>query len=84
MALLRSRPVSVCCAGLLAVAFTRLSAQDAPPGPAPSEAQLKSLKARSIGPAVMGGRISDIALDPKNPHAFYVGLATGGIVKNLE
>ena len=41
----------------------------------------KNLKARSIGPAVMGGRVSDIAIDPRNPAVFYVGLATGGLFK---
>src|SRR5512132_1418918 len=41
----------------------------------------KNLKARSIGPAVMGGRVSDIALDPHNPFVFYVGLAHGGVFK---
>lgn len=43
--------------------------------------RLMSLKARSIGPAIMGGRVSDIALDPKSPWVFYVGLGTGGIMK---
>jgi photosystem II stability/assembly factor-like uncharacterized protein len=42
---------------------------------------LKALKARSIGPAVMGGRVSEIALDPENPYVFYVGFATGGVAK---
>jgi photosystem II stability/assembly factor-like uncharacterized protein len=42
----------------------------------------KNLKARSIGPAVMGGRISDIAIDPRNPFVFYVGLGHGGIFKS--
>jgi hypothetical protein len=41
----------------------------------------KNLKARAIGPAVMGGRISDIAIDPRNPFVFYVGLAHGGVFK---
>lgn len=41
----------------------------------------KNLKARAIGPAVMGGRVSDIALDPRNPAVFYVGLGTGGLFK---
>src|SRR5438132_10554478 len=41
----------------------------------------ESLKARAIGPAVMGGRISDIAIDPRNPFVFYVGLAHGGVFK---
>ncbi len=54
------------------------------PTPAPyalSDVLFKNLKARSIGPAVMGGRVSDIALDPRNPAVFYVGLATGGLFK---
>ncbi len=62
--------------------------QEAASTPAPSSApaqltdvHLKSWKARSIGPAVMGGRVSDIALDPRNPAVFYVGLGTGGLFK---
>ncbi|HSB37258.1 MAG TPA: hypothetical protein VLH41_10280 [Thermoanaerobaculia bacterium] len=47
-------------------------------------AELKAFKARPIGPALMGGRVSDIALDPENPFAFYVGLATGGVLKTLN
>jgi photosystem II stability/assembly factor-like uncharacterized protein len=44
----------------------------------------KNLKARSIGPAVMGGRISDIAIDPRNPFVFYVGLGHGGVFKTND
>jgi hypothetical protein len=43
------------------------SATTAPPL---TDVLFKNLKARSIGPAVMGGRVSDIALDPHNP--FYL------------
>ncbi|MCL5097138.1 MAG: glycosyl hydrolase, partial [Candidatus Omnitrophica bacterium] len=49
--------------------------------PAITEVMLKGLKARSIGPAVMSGRVSDIAIDPRNPYTFYLGLATGGVWK---
>src|SRR5262245_57351768 len=49
--------------------------------PALSPSLLKAFKARSIGPAVMGGRVSDIALDPENPYVFYLGFATGGLAK---
>src|SRR4029077_14353521 len=42
----------------------------------------KNLKARSIGPAVMGGRVSDIAIDPRNPFVFYVALGHGGVFKS--
>ncbi len=41
----------------------------------------KGLAARSLGPAMMGGRVSDIAIDPKNPSTFYLGLATSGVWK---
>ena len=56
------------------------------PAPSPGAPQLtdvlfKNLKARAVGPAVMGGRVSDIALDPKNPFVFYVGLGHGGVFK---
>jgi len=84
---------------LLAVsALPALSAQKKMAGkaavsPAATEAEaglsvpssgLKSFKARSIGPALMGGRVSDIALDPENPYAFYVALATGGVMKTVN
>ncbi|HEY0369362.1 MAG TPA: hypothetical protein VGC85_07175 [Chthoniobacterales bacterium] len=46
-----------------------------------SEVFFKNLKARGIGPAEMGGRVSDIAIDPRNPAVFYVGLGTGGVFK---
>ena len=32
----------------------------------------------------MGGRVSDIALDPHNPFVFYVGLAHGGVFKTND
>src|SRR5437773_7758211 len=57
--------------------------------PSPTPPQLtdvlfKNLKARSIGPAVMGGRVSDIAIDPRNPSGFYVGLGHGGLFKTND
>src|SRR5205807_4565720 len=44
----------------------------------------KNFKARSIGPAAMGGRVSDIAIDPRNPVVFFVGLSTGGLFKTND
>ncbi len=55
-----------------------------PSGPVVDEAMLKALKARSIGPAVMSGRVADIALDPKDPATFYVALGTGGLMKTSD
>ena len=53
----------------------------APQAGTPSAPLLKSFKARSIGPATMGGRVSSIALDPDDIYTFYVGLGTGGVMK---
>ena len=52
-----------------------------PASPVVDEAMLKALKARSIGPAVMSGRVADIAIDPKDPATFYIALGTGGLMK---
>src|SRR4026208_573034 len=54
--------------------------------PSPTPPQLtdvlfKNLKARSIGPAVMGGRVSDIAIDPHNPFVFSVGPGHAALFK---
>ena len=73
---------------LLSVA---LFAADKPKTQAPAtapqsldSARLTAMKARGIGPAIMGGRVSDIALDPLSPDTFYVGLATGGVWKTVN
>ncbi len=60
------------------------AAPAAPARPSPTEAMLKSLHARSIGPAIMGGRVSDIALDPTDPWTFYVASAHGGLLKTTD
>ncbi len=53
--------------------------------PAPlTEVLFKNFKARSIGPAAMGGRVSDLAIDPRNPAVFFVGLSTGGLFKTSD
>src|SRR5215213_9850135 len=56
----------------------------APTPPPLTEVLFKNLKARAIGPTVMGGRISDIAIDPRNPGVFYVGHAHGGVWKTND
>ena len=39
------------------------------------------LKFRSIGPALVSGRVSDIAVNPDNISEYYVGAANGGVWK---
>ena len=45
---------------------------------------LKPFVWRSIGPANMGGRIDDIAVDESNPSTIYLGFATGGLWKTTN
>ena len=52
-----------------------------PAAPPLTDVLFKSLKTRPVGPAVMGGRVTDIAIDPRNPALFYVGFGTGGLFK---
>ena len=48
------------------------------------DSALKNLKFRSIGPAVMGGRIDDLAIVESDPRTIYVGAAAGGIFKSIN
>src|SRR5712692_2970285 len=50
----------------------------------PEETALKNMQWRSIGPAIMGGRIDDFAVVEGNSSTFYVGAATGGVWKTTN
>ncbi len=39
---------------------------------------------RSIGPALTSGRISDFAVNPKNPANYFVAVASGGVWKTVN
>jgi photosystem II stability/assembly factor-like uncharacterized protein len=45
---------------------------------------LSGMKARSIGPAAMSGRIAAIESSPADPSLVYVGAATGGVWKSVN
>jgi hypothetical protein len=42
------------------------------------------LKLRAIGPALMSGRIADIAIDPTNSSTWYVAVGSGGVWKTVN
>ena len=42
------------------------------------------LSARQIGPAIMSGRVSDLAMHPKNNQIIFLGAAGGGIWKSSD
>src|SRR4051794_40443382 len=53
-------------------------------GPTPVAQQFEKLHFRSIGPAIMSGRIADVAVYEKNPSIWYVGTAHGGAWKTTS
>ena len=44
-----------------------------------TDATFKTLQFRSIGPAIMGGRIDDFAVVESNPHIVFTATASGGL-----
>ncbi|RAJ18066.1 WD40/YVTN/BNR-like repeat-containing protein [Olleya aquimaris] len=40
---------------------------------------VKNIPFENIGPTVMSGRVTDLAVNPENPTEFYVGYASGGV-----
>ncbi len=45
---------------------------------------LGALQWRELGPAVVGGRIDDIAASESNPDLIYVGTASGGVWRSVD
>src|SRR5262249_8378634 len=77
------RAVFTCSLLLTLAAINPISAWQQAQNP-PEVAALASLKWRSIGPANMGGRVTDIAGIPGNPDVYYVAGANGGIHKTTN
>jgi photosystem II stability/assembly factor-like uncharacterized protein len=70
---------------------TRRAPPPAPLAPAPAAAAapldtllLRGLRFRSIGPAVMGGRVSAFAVRENNPSAIFAATGTGGLFKTTN
>jgi photosystem II stability/assembly factor-like uncharacterized protein len=49
-----------------------------------SASTFAGLELRNIGPAVVGGRIVDIAVDPVKPTTWYIASASGGVWKTAN
>lgn len=58
-------------------------AQDSSSAPT-IESATANLKMRAIGPAIMGGRIDDIAVAETDPKTIYIGAAAGGLWKSTD
>jgi photosystem II stability/assembly factor-like uncharacterized protein len=69
------------CASLLIIR----SPMPAPtPDPRASDDPLAHLQWRELGPAVMGGRVDDLAVVEANPDVIYVATASGGIWRTTD
>lgn len=72
-----------------ALVLASLIAAAAPPADAAAAFPLKSetfegLAWRSIGPALMSGRVIDLAVDPRNKARYFVAVASGGVWKTIN
>ncbi|WP_345248579.1 WD40/YVTN/BNR-like repeat-containing protein [Nibrella saemangeumensis] len=47
-------------------------------------ATFSGLAFRSIGPALVSGRVADLAVNPANPSEYYVAVASGGVWKTVN
>lgn len=64
-----------------------LSAQEAeepPEEPGFDAETFSGLELRSIGPALMSGRIADVAIDPRDQSVWYVAVGSGGVWKTTN
>src|SRR5262245_3387679 len=67
---------------LCLAAMSSLASQT--PTTAPVAEEFERLHFRSIGPAIMSGRIADLAVYEANPAIYYVGTAHGGVWKTTS
>jgi hypothetical protein len=89
--MLLGRRALLLSASVACLSFARLVLAQAPPlrPAAPkinmsTEPILRPFEFRSIGPAVMMGRLDDIQGSEKDPMLLYVGFATGGLWKSTD
>ncbi len=80
-------PAAALAASALAAALALpqgATAQDAQADPAIISQASQGLALRGIGPALMGGRIADIAVHPDDPTMWYIAVGSGGVWKTTN
>lgn len=73
-------PLAVVAA--LALPVAAAPADDDPPSPL--QTAIAGLQWRSVGPALMSGRIADIVIHPDDPGTWYVAVGSGGVWKTTN
>ena len=74
-------PFAVIC---LLACVVSVAAQNGAQPKSPLETAFSRLEWRSIGPAIMGGRIADVEGVPGDPNVVYVASASGGLWKTTN
>ena len=77
------KPLAAFVAVLAMTLSTHLQAAEEQDGPM-SSATFEGLELRNIGPALMSGRIADIAIMPGDPATWYVAVGSGGVWKTTN
>src|SRR5580704_19475550 len=70
--------------GLLMAQGRRGGAAATPPINQSKDPMLQGFEFRSIGPAVMMGRVDDIVGSEQDPMTMYIGFATGGLWRSTD
>ena len=78
------KPLQFCALILALLAPYVYAADEEKPEPGFNEATFKGLEMRSVGPALMSGRISDIVIHPTDKSVWYVGVGSGGVWKTVN
>ncbi len=71
----------IICLCLISTSFAQNNSQEEGAEKDDYSANYTGLKFRSIGPALMSGRISDIVIHPDNENVWYISAGSGGVWK---
>ena len=82
--LLAGMALSLIAASALGVKLEEAGDQKATNDPLMSADTFAGLKLRSIGPALMAGRIGDFAVDPNNRAHYFAAVCSGGVWKTTN
>lgn len=69
---------------LVLIISLSISAQDNNNDSLLSSKTFSGLQFRSVGPALKSGRIADIAINPDDPHQWYIAVGSGGVWKTTN
>ena len=69
---------------LLVSGLARAQKDSGPDRPGIDSGTLSALKFRCIGPALMSGRVADLAVDPVQPNTWYVAAGSGNLWKTTN